>query len=221
VSWSAGESIPARLLFPYPHPKALGLVMDPDHEATVKRIEPGSPADRDGFEAGDRIVSLAGQPLVSTADIQWVLHNAPAEGKVAAEVVRGEKALPLELTLAKGWRGRDDISWRASSWALRRMITGGLLLEEATVAERERAGLPDDALALKVRHVGEYGPHALAKQAGFQKDDIIVSVAGRSDAMRETDLFAYLLSSQQIGEEFPVTVYRDGNQLELTLRAQQ
>ncbi|MCZ6806320.1 MAG: hypothetical protein O7F08_05160 [Deltaproteobacteria bacterium] len=29
-----------------------------------------------GFKVGDRIVSLKGQPILSTADIQWVLHNA-------------------------------------------------------------------------------------------------------------------------------------------------
>jgi hypothetical protein len=219
--WSAGEPITNELLFPYPHPKALGLIMDPREAATIKSVEPNSSAARDGFEQGDKLLSLAGQPLLSMADIQWVLNNAPAEGRLPAELLRDGRKKSLELTLASGWRTQDNISWRASSWALRRMTTGGLLLEETAPSARRAASLADDALALTVRHVGEYGAHALAKQAGFKKGDILVSVDGRTDAMRETDLFAFLVQNKRIGDEYPVTVLRDGQRLDLKLRVQE
>jgi S1-C subfamily serine protease len=194
--------------------------MDPRTKGTVRRVLADSPADRDGFQAADEIVSLSGQPLLSLADVQWVLHNAPAEGKLAAEVRRDGRTIPLELTLAEGWRSRDNLSWRATSWSLRRMTTGGLLLEELPKDARTSAGLPGDSMALRVRHVGQYGPHALAKRAGFQQGDIIVSVADRQGAMRETDLFAWLVN-QPIGKQIPVTVLRDGKQIELTLTTQE
>jgi hypothetical protein len=147
-----------------------------------------------------------------------VLHHAPADGKLAAVVRREGRNLDRQLTLDKGWRQRDNISWRATSWALRRMTTGGLLLEDLPEESRRKAGLAD-MLALRVRHVGQYGPHALAKQAGFRVDDIIVSVASRTDAMRETDLFAFLVQ-KRIGDQVPFTVLRDGKRQELTLRMQ-
>src|SRR5262249_8660413 len=61
---SAGEPLPEQVLFPYPDPGVLGLSMDPEQMARVKRVAEGSSADRDGLRAGDDIVSLDGQPLL-------------------------------------------------------------------------------------------------------------------------------------------------------------
>ena len=38
--------------------------------------------------AGDQLLFLEGQPLVSVADVSWVLHHAPGSGTVAVEVLR-------------------------------------------------------------------------------------------------------------------------------------
>ena len=78
---TAREPIPDEVLFPYPDPDVLGLKMDPKEMATVGRVAPGSLAGRAGLRPGDEIVTLAGQPLLSIADLQWVLHNAPADGE--------------------------------------------------------------------------------------------------------------------------------------------
>jgi hypothetical protein len=218
---TAGEELTDKILFPYPHPKGLGLILDPKTMATVKEVRPDSTAAKSGFQTGDQIESLAGQPLLSMADVQWVLHHAPAVGTVEAKIVRDGRPITLQLTLDEGWRGRDNLSWRASAWAMRRMVTGGMLLEEAPEELRKRAGLADDALALFARHVGEYGAHALAKQSGFVSGDVLVSIDGHDDAMRETDLFAHLLRTKKVGDEIPVTIWRDGKEIELTLRMQQ
>ena len=65
-----GEAIPAAVLNPYPHPKSLGLLLDPNHRATLKAVEPETIAAKAGFRPGDAIVSLQGQPLLSMADLQ-------------------------------------------------------------------------------------------------------------------------------------------------------
>ena len=214
-----GEPIPAKALFPYPHPKLLGLVMDPQRLAVVARVEPDSPAEKDGFRAGDEIVSLAGQPMLSLADMQWALHNAADETELAASVRRDGRSNELALTLAAGWRTRGDISWRATSWALRRMTTGGLRLEDLPPARRAELKLDDSRLALLVGHVGEYDEHAHAKRQGFLKGDVIVAIAGQSQRMRESDVFA-LLVNKPIGEKIPVTVLRGSDQIELRLAMQ-
>ncbi|HEX5272133.1 MAG TPA: Trx7/PDZ domain-containing (seleno)protein, partial [Gemmataceae bacterium] len=96
---AAGKPIPEQLLFPYPHPKTLGLILDPKEKATVLRAEKNSLAAEAGFEAGDEIARLGGQPLLSMADLQWVLHQAPAEGTaLKAEVRRGGRTVALTLT---------------------------------------------------------------------------------------------------------------------------
>ncbi len=126
----------------------------------------------------------------------------------------------LTLTLDDRWRRKGDISWRVTSWDLRRMATGGLLLKPTTPEARKKANLADDQLALFVEHVGQYNEHAVAKRAGFRKGDIIVEFDGRSDAMRETDLFAYVLRKRMPGARVPVTVVRDGKRIEMMLRMQ-
>src|SRR5262249_8336063 len=72
------ERIPDDILFPYPDPSVLGLTLDPKEMVTILKVAPGSIADRAGLRSGDAIVSLAGQPLLSIADLQWVLQNTPA-----------------------------------------------------------------------------------------------------------------------------------------------
>ena len=57
---------------------------------------------------------------------------------------------------------------------MRGMACGGLVLEDLADEERSRRGLGAQAMALFVKGVGQYGKHAAAKNAGFQKDDVIV-----------------------------------------------
>lgn len=215
------QPFPDKLLFPYPHPKAIGLILDPTKKASVRRVEDGSPAARSGVRAGDEIVSLKGQPLLSIADVQWVLHNAGDETSLTARVRRDGETLSVRLTLPKGWRRRDAISWRSSSWALRRMAAGGLLLEEVSPDERKKADLAETGMALRVRHVGQFGPHAAAKQAGFRPGDIVVSFDGKTDLLRETDLLAYALNAHPPGERVPVVVRRGRERIELSLPMQE
>lgn len=217
-----GGPMPEEVLFPYPHPKSQGLILDPKEKATVLKVEPGSPAEKAGFKAGDAILTLNGQPLVSMADVQWVLHHVPAEGgTVKAELLRDGKKADLAWALPAGWRRLDNISWRSSAWSFRRMATGGMLLEEATAEEREKAGAPASGMALRAKFVGQFGPHAAAKNAGFQVGDVIVAFDGKTDLARETDLFAHALTARKAGEKVPVKVARGGKMVEMQLPMQE
>lgn len=216
-----GKPLPETILYPYPHPKAIGLILDPDARATVKEVTPESPAAAAGFQPNDRIVQLNRQPLLSIADVQWVLHQlSPAGGEASALVERGGQTQELTLTLAAGWRQADDISWRVSSWGYRRMTTGGLKLEPATETQRRDANVAPGSMALLEKHVGQYGPHAAAKRAGFQPGDILLSFDGRADLLREADLFQHGMTQRKAGEQVPVTLFRGGKRLELKLPMQ-
>lgn len=220
VARSAEKPISQKVLYPYPNPKALGLVLDPKEKATVKQVVAGSSAERDGFLTGDEIVTLSGQPLLSIADVQWVLHHADDTDKLKADVLRGGEKKSLSLTLAKGWRQLDDISWRATSWDMRRMTLGGLRLESLSEDLRRERKLPSDQLALLVKHVGQYNEHAVAKRAGFLKDDVLIAVDGDRSPLTESGLMAKLLQTKRPSDRIAVTVLRGTQKLELEFAQQ-
>jgi hypothetical protein len=216
----AGEPMPDRVLFPYPAPQVVGLSLDTNSRATVAEVEPESAAAQAGFRQGDEIVTLAGQRVLSPADVQWVLHQAGDTDELEATVERGGRQRALKLTLAEGWRRRGDISWRPTTWDLRRMATGGLVLVDLDDEARGERDLPADSLALRVDHVGQYNEHAAAKHAGFEQNDVIVEFDGQSGRLRETDLIAYALQHRQRGERVPVVVLRGERRVPLELPMQ-
>jgi serine protease Do len=219
----AGKPIPDAVLFPYPNPSVLGLAMDSKAATRVRSVTPDSAASRAGFKAGDDIHVFGGQDVGSVADIQWVLHNVPGDRQsIEVSVARGDaaKEQTLKLDLAYGWRSSGDISWRASSWDLRRMVTGGMLLEDVSDEDRAKLGLDKTSMALRAKHVGQYGDHAAAKNAGFRKDDVLVSVAGKTGRLTESALLARLAWDTKPGDKLAVTVLRGTEKLELTLPMQ-
>ena len=216
-----GEPIPEDVLSPYPHPKSLGLILDPNSRATVREVLPNSISDSAGLKAGDHIQSFGDQAILSMADVQWVLHGLPSDGQTApVKVLRGTAEVALSLTLPSGWRRLDNISWRASSWGLRRMATGGLLLEAVADSERGIDGIPEAGMALRIEHVGQYGPHATAQKQGFQKDDVVVSYDGRTDLLTDADVLRHGVTSGKPGDVIEVEVIRKGqrNRLKLPLQ---
>ncbi|PQO38406.1 Trx7/PDZ domain-containing (seleno)protein [Blastopirellula marina] len=215
------QPIPDTYLFPYPHPKAIGMIIDPSDMNTLKEVTPDSVAAKAGLQPGDKIFALNGQIILSIADIQWVLHHCDATDLVDAVVERGDTKKKVTLKLPEGWRQQDDLSWRVSTWPMRRMVLGGLVLEEATDEQRQQAGITDpEKMALRVRFMGRYGDHALAMKTGFKVDDILVSYDGKDNLTRETDLLAYATSNCLPGDKVEIKVVRAGKPITLTLPMQ-
>ncbi|HXT61313.1 MAG TPA: Trx7/PDZ domain-containing (seleno)protein [Pirellulales bacterium] len=215
-----GKPLPEDVLYPYPLPKVVGLTMNALEAAEVKSVADGSPAATAGFEPGDRIASLAGEPLLSIADLQWVLHRAGSSDALPAVVERGGKAMELTLDLPSGWRAKSDLSWRPTSWDLRRMAFGGIRFDPLSADDRREMNIPDGALALLAKHVGEYGEHAAAKRAGFRKGDVLVEYDGSRAPRTETEIMARALNEQRPGDKTPVKVLRGGKEISLEMPVQ-
>lgn len=212
------EKLPETVLFPYPHPKTYGLILDPKEMATVLAVEPDSVAGQAGFKAGDVIRKLAGQPILSIADVQWVLQSvSPDGGEVLADVRRAEEDVRLTLKFEQGWRQKEDIAWRSSTWELRKVALGGMFLGEVSDEDRQKWKLPPASLALVVKHVGLYSPHDIAHRAGVRKGDILIGLNSRTDLLRETDLIAYVLQNFKAGQQLDLTFLRDGKQQSLKI----
>jgi len=216
-----GKAIPDEFLFPYPHPKTIGMIIDPSEMNILKEVTSDSIAQQAGLQQGDRVFALNGQVILSIADIQWVLHHAKDQEVVQADIVRDGKHVNMQIKLPEGWRQQDDLSWRVGTWPMRAMILGGMRLIEATPEERERAGVTDpNKMALRVRSMGRYNKHALAMKTGFKVDDIVVGFDGRDDLMRETDVLAYGAQNCMPSEKVTFDLVRGERPMKLDLKMQ-
>lgn len=214
------ERIPSRLIHPFPAPDTIGLDLAQDHPARVRSVQPGLPAHHAGIRQGDELLTLAGQPLISPADVSWALHQTADAASLPVTLRRGTETRTLQLELGEGWRNQSDISRRVGTWSLRAMALGGLQLEDLTDAQRAQRGLKPDQLALLVRHAGEYGEHAAAKRAGFLKGDVLVEIDGARQRATESAWISRLLREHSIGETVPVTVLREERRIDLKLPMQ-
>jgi len=214
------KPVPHEWIYPMPPPETIGMTLAPDQVARVQSLTEESIAAKAGLQKGDDIISLNGQPLVSIADVSWVLHHSPDQGSLDARVKRGSAEKSMKITLPADWRFQSDISRRVGTWEMRAMASGGLLLEELSGDEYAEKGIDKSKMALLVKHAGEYGKHAAAKKAGFQKGDILVSVDGISKRISESELIGRLLDRHQPGEKVPVTVLRGKDRVELSLPIQ-
>jgi len=214
------KPMPVQWIYPWPAPETIGLTLVPDQVAQVESVVPGSVAAKAGLKPGDEIISLAGQPLISIADVSWALHGAPESGPFPALIKRDGAKKSLSLALPANWRSKADISHRASGWSMRGMATGGLVLEDLADEERTRRTVAKDKMALFVKNVGQYGKNAAAKNAGFQKEDVIVELDGRSDRLTEGEMMGHLLQKHQPGEKVKAVVLRGEQRIELTLPMQ-
>ena len=218
-AWYRGQKkpVPTELIFPWPAPETIGVSLAADQPERVAAVAAGSIAAKAGLREGDKIVSLSGQNLVSTADFSWVLHVAPDAASIPAVVKRGDAEQGATLELPSGWRRRTDNGKRVANWSMRGMATGGMVLEDLDDGERGRRGLDPKQMALNVKSVGQYGSHAAAKNAGFKKDDVIVQLDGLDRRMGESELFAHLLQHRPPGEKVSATVLRGSDKVQLVL----
>jgi serine protease Do len=215
-----GQPIPTNLIYPWPAPEAVGMTLTADGTAVVQSVEPGSAAAKAGIKPGDEIFLMKGQPMVSEADVSWVLHRSPDEGAVAIVVRRGGKQVPITLKLEGDWRRKSDISRRVGTWPMRGLALGGMRLEELPDVERTQLKIADKAMALRVKAVGKYGKHAAAMKAGIREGDVLLSLDGHDASMGEGELIGHLLQSRHAGEQVDAVVLRDGGKLTFKLPVQ-
>jgi serine protease Do len=212
AKWEAGKLTPEDL-WVYPMPERIGLALDQDDGLVVKGVEKDSPAEKAGLAPGDEIVTANGQPLISTADLIWVLHTSPADAKLRTTVNRGGRVMTADLHLSGDWKQKSDIAWRASSWYGLRQ---GLKVEPLSAADKKIRGIDEDGLALVVKGLfGKGGPKLQA--AGLKNGDIIVAVDGKSESTSESTFLVNLRLNHGPKDSVTFTVLRGEKKEELTI----
>jgi serine protease Do len=202
------------MLWRYPLPENIGLVIDGKDGIRVKEVTADSPAGRAGFEAGEDIVAMNGQPMTSIADIQWVLNGLP---NTDTEVrVRGSASGAKTLALAKGWK-KSDISWRGSLWSVQPRLR--VWAPALTEKEREERGLPASRDALLVKWINRGSPGGRsAYESGLREGDVVVALAGKPIHMTTQQFNMHIKLNYKVGDELPLTVLRDGKKRDVRVK---
>ncbi len=211
--WSyraADLPLPDRVLWTFPMPDDAGLELDPSESARV--VKSTFLAATAGFKAGDRILTFGGQPIISIADVQWVLHHAEDGETLRAEVDRGGEKLALRMKMTEGWRRRGDFTWRSIVWSLRHRLAGTGPLEPQPARPQE--------MALRIKALPPEGVKDRNRSAAaeLRAGDTIVAVDGRQDLAREVDFMAYLLQKKKPGSVVVLTVLRAGKTIQAQVK---
>ena len=221
IHWYDRKPIPDEILYPFPMPDVLGLHFSPKHRAKISKVVSGSSAEKDGFRRADEILTLDGQPIISIADVQWVLHRTPENTTLPATVDRHGKEINLTLTLNPGWRKGSDISWRTTTGELRLVALGGMVLKDLSDAERQRSGIEDTEMALNVETVSRGGRRSSgqtnAQRAGIRRGDIIVAYGDRTNRLTESGIIGYVLQDKPQAKTLPIKLLRNGEQIDVEL----
>lgn len=212
----------------FPDPARLGLEVERDDQQRIARVADGSPAAKAGVRAGDRIVELHGQPILTRADLQWVLHGLPHEAvapQLAIERPGAEGADAqgtVELALASGWKRAPvlEYAWRPIKWNLPpHPGFGGRFLP---ADEKSRLGLADGAYAQRIDYLVTWGDQAHtgrnAQKAGLRKGDVVVAVDGRADFESENHFQAWFRLTREVGREVEIAILRDGARRTLRMK---
>lgn len=221
IHWYDRKPVPDAILYPFPMPDVLGLHFSPKHRAKISKIASSSSAEKDGFRRADEILTLDGQPIISIADVQWVLHRAPENTTLPATVDRHGKEINLTLTLKPGWRKGSDISWRTTTGELRLVALGGMVLQDLSDVERQRNGIGKTEMALNVETVSRRSRRSNsetnAQKAGIRRGDIILAYGDRTDRLTESGIIGYVLQDEPQTKALPIKLLRNEEQIEVEL----
>ncbi|MBI3099248.1 MAG: PDZ domain-containing protein [Planctomycetes bacterium] len=208
-SWTADR------IWKWPSPAQIGMSLDPEDQVRVTEVVPGSPLDRAGVKKEDRLIRLGGRSVRSFSDVQRVLEETPNHaGSLLIEfehMTRAEKAM---IPIEEGWKTGTPLtlSWRPSMWGLRpNPGFGGPML---TGEEKAKLGLPRSDFAIRIQYLITWGDHPEdgrnALKAGFKKDDVVLSVAGKKDFQTTQHFQAWFRLTQKPGTDAEFEVLREG-----------
>ena len=92
--------------------------------------------------------------------------------------------------------------------------------------QRKEKGLASNVLALEVKqiHAGDKGWGSITGKGyrfisgRVRQGDLIIAVDGNTASMRESDLIAYMWQQKNPGDKVTLTILRDGQEQDVTLR---
>jgi serine protease Do len=140
----------------------------------VEAVEPGSPADKVGLQAGDVITDVNSQPVHNGADLVNPIAQTPIGNSVQVRYVRNKQAKEVTVTVAdrtkifpQSAQDADDQPDQPEEPA-----QFGLHVEELTPDMSHKLGMGDMEGAV----VTEVEPATFAEDVGFARGDVIIEI---------------------------------------------
>ncbi|MHC4996045.1 MAG: PDZ domain-containing protein, partial [Planctomycetota bacterium] len=201
-------------MYRYPLPDTLGIHIDRHDGRAIETVAAGSPAAKAGLKAGDVITHVDGQPIISIADIQWVLDAKPkGDASVTLTVRRGGNAADYTVHMAAGWK-KADFTWRGSMWAVRpRPGFWPPLLKDEEIKAR---GLDPSRKYMKVNWINQDLPEGQsAYKAGLRKGDVILAVNGKEVDWEPKELHVYMRTQMKPNDTLRLTILRGGQKKQI------
>ncbi|MDQ3329107.1 MAG: PDZ domain-containing protein [Planctomycetota bacterium] len=204
------------MLWRYPLPENIGLVINPQSGVRIMKVLPDSPAEKAGLKAGENVTHLNGQAITSIADMQWVLHGLTNDGDRVS--IQTGKSGEHDVQLASGWK-KNDISWRGSLWSLQPKLP--VWMPPIEESQRGALKVPDDETPLLVKWIntGEPGGRA-ARDAGLKEGDVVVALAGEPLRFKDAQHFVmHVKLNYKVGDELPLTLLgKDGQRRDVRVK---
>jgi serine protease DegQ len=184
---------------------AQALDLNVDRGALVTQIEPGSPSERAGIEAGDVIVAIDDDAVDSSADLRNEVGLVRAGDAVMVTFVRGPDRRTVRATVAA--ESADEApAARAADPASVSLLAGATVME-----------VPSDHPTYGRVHgvwVSAVAPGSAAARFGLRPDDLITGV-NREAVASVADLTVALASAKP---PVALRVQRDGRSMFLLVR---
>lgn len=199
------------LVWRYPPPDNIGIILDVDRGSVVKTVTPESPSAKAGLKPGDQLRSLNRVPIHSFGDALFALDRAPAKGGIDVAWERDSKSMSAKLELSEGWK-KTDITWRASQQ--HRIPSLKLYGDDLTADEKKALGLKPGQLAF--RQQKELSSHAA--KAGFKPGDVIVGVDDIEPELTVTTFLSLVRRQYLVGDQVNIHILRDGKRLKVPMK---
>ena len=175
-----------------------------DGGATVARVFDGSPADRAGLRARDRILTIGGVEVKDMKDLIKKIRGHDPGSWTGVTVLRKGRELDLDIRLSERPKKITSDDMRRG-WI-------GLEAIDLPPSLRTHFGAPEDA-GIMVSEVVEGSP---AEAAGFELGDVIYDIDGV--AIASPKALQMLTAGGGVGNDYEYSVARRGAELILEAR---
>jgi len=180
--------------------------LDKPGGALIANVEPASPAEKAGLQAGDVVLGVNGQQVDNSADLPRIIGDQRPGSVVRLSIWRDRKAREISVTL--GEQTGEKVAAMGSGERRGESPSGklGLSGRALTSQEAARLGVPGGVVV-----EGASGP---AAKAGLQPGDVIVGI--NNQPFSSVEQFRKLLDAA--GNRFALLVQRGGARIFVAVR---
>ena len=149
---------------------AQSLGMSDSKGSLITSVQPDSPADKAGLQAGDVITQFNNQDVNEVSELPLIVGSTKIGSKVPVMIVRSGKDKVLSVTVEQ-LKGKDNKPVIAA------LEKGSLGVAVSSLTDEERADFKNKNEGVKVEQVLA---DSAAEAAGLRSGDIILKVGGKS-----------------------------------------